>query len=81
VAYEVTVSGSAAIQAAGMPREARDSFTAVLERLAEAPWSGEPYDTRWSPEFRVITFGGGLATYIVSERRKAVVVEHVIWTG
>ncbi|MGH3280311.1 MAG: type II toxin-antitoxin system RelE family toxin [Trebonia sp.] len=81
MAYEVTVSGDAARQAASLPPEGRDAFTSALEQLADDPWSGDPYDTRWSPEFRVITFDGGLATYIVSERRKAVVVEHVIWMG
>jgi len=82
VAYEVTVSGTAARQAAGMPSGARAALADVLQQLATDPWAGEPYHPRWSPEFRTITFGGsGLATYVVSDRRKAVLVEHVIWTG
>jgi hypothetical protein len=65
-----------------MPPAARTALADVLEQLAADPWSGEPYDTRWSPEFRTITFGnGGLATYVISERRQAVLVEQVIWTG
>jgi len=82
VAYEVVVSATAARQVAGTPAAARTALADVLEQLAANPWSGEPYDTRWSPEFRTITFGsGGLATYVISERRHTVLVEQVIWTG
>lgn len=82
MAYEVTVSATAARQAAGMPPSARTAFADVLQQLAADPWAGEPYHPRWSPEFRTITFGGsGLATYVVSDRRQAVLVEQVIWTG
>jgi hypothetical protein len=69
VAYEVVVSGTAARQAAGMPAAARATLADVLGQLAADPWSGQPYDLRWSPEFRTIAFGsGGLATYVISER-------------
>lgn len=82
MAYEVTVSGIAARQVTGMPHAARTALADILAELAADPWSGDPYDPRWSPEFRTITFGGsGLATYVISERRHVVLVEHVIWTG
>jgi hypothetical protein len=45
---------------------------------AADPWSGQPYDPRWSPEFRTIAFGnGGLVTYVISEHRQTVLVEQV----
>jgi hypothetical protein len=83
VAYAVTVSGEAAREIVGMPAAARIALTDVLEQVADDPWSGDPYDPRWSAEFRTIAFGsgGGLATYVVSERRRTVLVVHVIWTG
>lgn len=82
MAYEVTVSDSAARQIAGMSDTARTALAEALAQLADDPWSGDPYDPRWSPEFRTIAFGGaGLATYVISERRRVVLVEHVIWTG
>ena len=82
MAYEVVVSATAARQVAGMPPAARTALAGVLEQLAADPWSGDPYDIRWSPEFRTITFGnGGLATYVISQRRHIVLVEQVIWTG
>jgi hypothetical protein len=81
VAYQVVVGDTAARQAAGMPAAARMALADVLGQIADDPWSGEPYDARWSPEFRTITFGsGGLATYVISERRQTVLVESVIWT-
>jgi hypothetical protein len=81
VAYQVVVSGAAARQAAGMPAAARTALASTLGQLAADPWSGQLYDQRWSPEFRTITFGsGGLATYVISERRQTVLVESVIWT-
>ena len=80
MAYQVTVSPAAARQVAGMPPAARVALAGVLERLAADPWAGEPYHPRLSPEFRTITFGsGGLAAYIVSDRRQVVLVEHVTW--
>jgi hypothetical protein len=82
VAYEVVVSGAAARQAAGMPAAARTALAEALDHLAADPWSGEPYDAKWSPEFRTTTFGeSGLLAYVVLERRRQVVIEHVTWIG
>ena len=82
MAYAVAISGAAAREAADLPAEARVALSAVLRELAEEPWTGQPYDPRWSPEFRTVAFGdGGLVTYIVSERRQLVVVEQVIWVA
>ena len=80
--YEVSYSTAAGEVIDALPRPVRHALAKVLEQVAADPVSGQPYDTRWSPEFRTIEFGGGgLVTYVVSERRKAVLVERVIWTG
>jgi hypothetical protein len=64
-----------------LPAEARAALAGVLEQLAADPWAGSPYDPRWSPEFRTMPFGGaGLAAYVISERRRSIVVEHITWT-
>jgi len=50
------------------------------QQLAEHPWLGRPYAPRWSPEFCAAAFGdGGLITFVVSEPRRLVVLEQVIW--
>ena len=82
MAYAVAISGAAAREVVGLPAEARVSLSAALRELADDPWTGQPYDPRWSPEFRTVAFGdGGLITYVVSERRQLVVVEQVVWVA
>lgn len=80
--YEIRYSPDADDAITALPRAARRALLETLERVAADPMSGEPYDHRWPPEFRTITFGEhGLLAYVVLHRQRQVVIEQVTWAG
>ncbi len=81
--YEIRYSPAADDAIAVLPQPARRALSRVLRQLESDPMTaGTPYHPRWPPEFRTMPFSdSGLLTYVVLERRRQVVIEHITWIG
>jgi hypothetical protein len=77
--YEIRYAPAAEDAVGALPPAARSALAGVLRQLAADPMAGDPYDARRPPEFRTMPFGGGLLAYVVLQRKRQVVIEHVTW--
>jgi hypothetical protein len=81
--YSLEWEQQAREQAAALPAEALIPYAELVTLLEIGPWSGTPLNPA-NPDgnMRVHASGGsGLATYLILEDQRRVVVLSVVWAG
>ena len=81
--YAVETDADVVAQVAALPASARLSYAELMALLEVAPWSGDSYN-RQRPEANMRSYafgpnGEGLATYLVLEDQRRVIMLRVLW--
>jgi hypothetical protein len=83
--YSVESEPQALEQIAALPTEALPFYAELTALLETAPWSGEAYNMqRPDANMRTHVFGKhdqGLATYLILDDQRRVIVLRVFWIG